>query len=214
MIFKDLTGLRFERLIALECIKKREGKRLRTYWRCKCDCGNEIVTMAQGLACGGTKSCGCYNRDAHFKHGHTANRQSTLTFNSWGAMLERCYRPKASGFNRYGGRGIIVCDAWKNSFQNFLADMGERPPGKTLDRINSNGNYEPLNCRWATIAEQNSNKSNVVFVTHNGETKTSSEWARVFHVSQSTIIRRFKAEKDISKPQNSRNYYKEKPAPC
>jgi hypothetical protein len=87
-----------------------------------------------------------------------SNVWKTPTYRSWGNMIKRCEQPKATGYKYWGGRGIKVCERWRNSFQNFLDDMGERPEGLSLDRIDSNGNYEPGNCRWATISQQNSNK--------------------------------------------------------
>ena len=99
----------------------------------------------------------------------------TKTWKVWAGMRERCINPHARHFNHYGGRGISFCDRW-NSFENFLADMGERPTGMSLDRINVNGNYEPGNCRWATSVEQARNKRNSCVLTGFGETKTASEW--------------------------------------
>lgn len=92
------------------------------------------------------------------KHGHSVGEKPSTTYNSWAAMKQRCYDPKRSNYAYYGGRGIKVCDQWINSFDQFLADMGERPEGKTLDRIDVNGNYEPSNCRWVTAKEQTSNR--------------------------------------------------------
>jgi len=97
---------------------------------------------------------------ANRRHGHSPrNGKLSLTYHSWQAMKLRCYYPSQPGFKNYGARGIAVCDRWRNSFENFLADMGERPEGKTLDRYpNNDGNYEPGNCRWATLSEQQRNR--------------------------------------------------------
>jgi hypothetical protein len=99
-------------------------------------------------------------------------------YNVWHNMKKRCTKPKYQAYKDYGGRGISVCDRWLNSFANFFEDMGERPTNKhSLDRENNDGNYEPSNCRWATKEEQNSNKRTIRLITHNGVTKTASDWA-------------------------------------
>ena len=114
---------------------------------------------------GFTKSCGCLKREANRTHGHTSRTGNTPTYDSWKAMKFRCLNPKARFYRLYGGRGIKICDRWLHSFENFLEDMGERPAGLTLDRRDSNGNYEPQNCRWATPAEQVRNTSRNIVTT-------------------------------------------------
>lgn len=125
-------------------------------YRCRCDCGNEVVVRNENLG-RNTFSCGCYfleyDRVGHVTHG----MYGTPTWQSWNAMLARCYKPSCNGYHNYGGRGITVCASWREDFVNFVADMGERPDGMTLDRIDVDGNYEPANCRWATKSEQRRN---------------------------------------------------------
>lgn len=116
----------------------------------------------------------------------------TPTYNSWNAMINRCARPANGRYSSYGGRGVTVCDRWRFSFKAFLADMGERPHGTTLDRIDNNGNYEPGNCRWATLIEQQENRSVTKMLTAFGETLSVAEWRRRTGLSQSTLNWRLK----------------------
>lgn len=114
-------------------------------------------------------------------------------YNSWRAMIRRCYLTSQPGYANYGGRGIVVCERWLNSFRTFRSDIGLRPSSEhTVDRINVNGNYEPSNCRWATRAEQNSNRRDNVMLSVNGETASLAEWSRRAGRSKSTIQDRLK----------------------
>lgn len=115
----------------------------------------------------------------------------TSTYRVWSGMKARCYTPSAAGYANYGGRGIRVCTRW-HKFENFLADMGERPEGMSLDRINGNGDYTPANCRWATRLEQNRNQSDLVFLTLDGETHCLSAWAERYWMSESTLRARLR----------------------
>jgi hypothetical protein len=146
---RDLTGQRFGSLVVMECA----GVRGNAQWLCKCDCGNEAIVNGNRLTGGNTTSCGCYRVNITTKHG--MHRSGTYT--SWCKMLTRCTNPNDVAYARYGGRGIAVCERWLR-FENFLADMGERPPGTTIDRKENDGNYEPSNCRWADRATQNRNR--------------------------------------------------------
>lgn len=160
-IRQDLTGKRFTRLLVLEAAgKNKNGK---SVWKCLCDCGNIKITSVSSLNNGDTRSCGCWNREklaaANVKHGAARTGALTPEFRSWMGMRARCYNPKSIGYKNYGGRGIAVCEAWRNDFRTFLADVGPKPsPRHSLDRIDNDGNYEPGNCKWSTPKEQVHNR--------------------------------------------------------
>jgi len=135
-------------------------------WWCECHCGEWFIARYTHIKSGEIKSCGCRRRLVAtkegrrklFKHGHSLQGSSpSSTYQSWRSMVARCTQAKRHDWHHYGGRGIKVCERWLQ-FENFLADMGERPAGMTLDRVNVNGNYEPSNCRWATNRQQSENK--------------------------------------------------------
>jgi len=159
----DETGNRHGRLVV---IARAWTKGRWTTWECLCDCGETIEVRGHRLRNGHTKSCGCLRREqrtafgeSRSTHGHSfVGGKETPTYSSWHSMKQRCLNPKATKWKHYGARGVRVCERWRISFENFLADMGERPAGKTLDRIDPDGNYEPGNCRWATMVQQRHNR--------------------------------------------------------
>lgn len=167
--FMDLTAKRFGRLTVISRISKTRK------WECICDCGNAVIVFSANLMRANTRSCGCLRREtmaaSHFKHGHNMARKDarTSTYSIWAAMIQRCKNPNHHAWDLYGGRGIIVCERWLD-FRNFLADMGVRPIGLTLDRIDPSGNYEPGNCRWATWREQRLNQRRML--THEAPLKS------------------------------------------
>ncbi len=150
----DISGQRFGRLY----VSERFTDCKKTSWICVCDCGRRTVVNGSNLKSGRTRSCGCLEIESRIKHG----LQSTPEYRSWQAMHGRCYNPTTNKWEHYGGRGIQVCARWHkgtpSALLNFVADMGKRPYGMTLDRINSDGHYMPSNCRWATLKEQRANR--------------------------------------------------------
>lgn len=156
----DLTGMTFGRLTVV----KRSGtsKRGDIVWACICKCGAETAVRGSNLRNGNTKSCGCFQRERASESTSTHRLTKSPEYRSWASMIARCENPKYHHFHRYGGRGIRICERWRNSFELFLSDMGPRPSLKhSLDRKDNDGNYEPGNCRWATAKEQRLNRSNM-----------------------------------------------------
>lgn len=160
---KDLTGTRFGRLTVVDEAPKK-GKKTR--WNCECDCGRESIVNTSNLTTGHALSCGCLNREVNRNraierntiHGHNTVAAKSPTWQSWHAMKSRCEQTGHVSYPLYGGRGITICDRWSSSFLNFLSDMGERPEGMTIERKDTDGNYEPGNCKWATPTEQQHNR--------------------------------------------------------
>ena len=161
----DLQGKKFGRLtvVRLDGLHKRNF-----WWICRCECGKEKSVRTNRLTLGTTRSCGCLRHEMNIAfgkkfgpltrtHGGTVGRKWTREYVTWYAMRQRVTNKRHEHYRYYGGRGIRICTRWRK-FENFLADMGPRPPGKTLDRRNNNGNYTPKNCRWATPLEQAQSK--------------------------------------------------------
>ncbi len=192
-IRRDLLGQRFGRLIVDRALSVDRGD---TRWACTCDCGRATESAGRHLVSGNKKSCGCLQIEAGAKtrrHGHSADGKISPTYRSWVAMKDRCARPTNPDYANYGGRGIVVCDRWL-TFEEFLADMGERPKGTTLDRFpDRDGNYEPGNCRWATITQQNRNTRSNRTITVNGVAMTVAEAAEHFGIASGTIFHRLRA---------------------
>lgn len=191
----DLTGQRFGRLLVLGRGESRKRPDTGTiqYWICKCDCGAIVEPRGNDLKSGKTQSCGCYQRDRakayHTTHGLFYTRLHTI----WTGMKQRCYNPQEKCFERYGGRGITVCEEWQ-SFEPFFewAVTHGYTDDLTIDRIDNDGDYCPENCRWATRKEQTNNYSRNHRVTYDGETHTVAEWGEILRLPKSVMYDRIR----------------------
>lgn len=143
-------------------------------WLCRCECGGSVVLSSARLKAGSPKSCGCQWP----KHGMFGSP----VYATWASMLARCQNPSHAAYKRYGGRGITVCERWQKSFENFYADMGDRPAGLTLERKDNNKGYSPDNCKWATRKAQRNNQNVCVRITFEGLSLTAPQWARLLGI--------------------------------
>lgn len=181
---KDRTGDRIGRLTVVGLAGIYEKRRI-YYWDCECECGNKTCASSNDLGAGKVKSCGCQitiHNKARAKHGLS----KTKTYTSWKAMMARCYNESNPSYKYYAPKGIVVCERWKD-YINFLEDMGERPPGMSIERIDNDGNYEPSNCRWATPQDQSENKRNNRNIEAFGRTQCLTKWANEYGISPSTL---------------------------
>ncbi len=152
---------------------------------CQCSCGTQRSYRKVDLKRGATRSCGCWNTDRIKKHG----MENSSTYDCWAAMLYRCRTPSCELYNEYGGRGITVCARWYD-FKKFFADMGEKPDGYTIERINNDGNYKPSNCRWATHKEQMRNRRVTLRTMYGGKMTAISEVAEIHGVGRKRLAAR------------------------
>lgn len=192
----DITGMRFGRLTVIDYHHTNADKY--ACWRCRCDCGKVVVVPGKSLRTGNTKSCGCLSIDAaterivsfNTTHGSTQTR----LFRTWTNIKTRCENPNAINYKDYGGRGIKVCDEWQK-FEPFCdwALANGYADNLSIDRIDNNGNYEPLNCRWATDKEQANNRRSNRVIEFNGEKKNLKQWAETLGISGGALGRRFQS---------------------
>lgn len=207
-LFRDLTNQRFDRLLALS---RHPAPSTRVKWLCACSCGKSVVVDSSKLCNGHTRSCGCLQieraSEASLKHGHSCypnQGRSTKEYNTWVMMLRRCNSLDDKNFHHYGGKNITVCSRWRD-FQNFLADMGLAPSkAHSIDRIDSDGNYCPENCRWATSKTQVRNRGITKMLTLNDKTLSMGEWAELYSIPYKRLHARIKrgwsVEKSITTP--------------
>lgn len=201
--WQDIIGEKFGILTVKEYIPgiNRKGQNeVKPKCVCVCECGRERIVMATHLRSGHTRGCGfCLKKG--LQHKKTHNQSKSLTYKSWVSMKTRCHNPEAKNYSEYGGAGIVVCEKWLFSFQNFLSDMGERPTAKhTIDRYpNMKGIYELGNCRWATPKEQQQNRRNTYFVIYEGEKIALSELSDRFNANHSRVLARVQRGWDVKK---------------
>jgi hypothetical protein len=185
----DLLGMTFGRYSVVS--QAENGPRGHTRWNCRCACGKEKIVLSYSLKEGTAKSCGCGTIEALTTHGHSSRGKVTSEYLSWLNIHVRTKSKKYRDYDRYGGRGITVCEQWA-TFEGFIKDMGYKPSTKhSLDRINNDLGYFPENCRWATKKEQSDNRSNCIKVTYRGETKGLMEWSDTLGIKYRTLLRRY-----------------------
>lgn len=186
----DLTSRKFGRLTVEKYAFTKNNV---AYWQCICECGNKKIIRANDLKSGRVKSCGCLLKEMRTKHGGTDSR----LYRVWRSIKSRCYYPNHNNYRLYGARGIVMCEEWKEnflSFQNWALENGYDEKAKkwecTIDRIDYNGIYEPNNCRWVTIKEQQNNKRNNVYIDYKHERHSLAEWCRILKLSESAVRNR------------------------
>lgn len=195
----DIAKKRFGRLIVLgRADNDCSGD---VYWLCKCDCGKQTIVRSRSLRNSDTRSCGCLRKEIALTiltHGHTKNKKSSRTYNSWNTMVQRCTNPVNTHYHSYGGRGIVVCNRWMK-FESFLEDMGERPIGCQIDRIDNDGNYCLSNCSWVIPRVNSRNKRNNYLITHNDKTQCLSAWAEEYGINCKTLFSRIRRGWSVDK---------------
>lgn len=229
LFFNDKYGLTAAVLDGKEAMKRRiengdrfgkltvigvehKGNDRKWYYKCKCDCGNTTVVRSNALTTGNTKSCGC-SKGNHGTHKKSKNR----LYHIWIGMRERCNNKKNNAYDRYGGRGIVVCDEWQDNYLEFekWALSNGYADNLSIDRINVNGNYSPSNCRWATAQEQADNKRSNILITIGKITHNLQQWCDIYNITRSTVNTRVRVcgwsyKKAIITPIRKHKQYKKR----
>lgn len=199
---RDYTGERYGKLTVLEYVgTKRYRNGRATQWLCQCDCGNKTVVGSVSLKTGNTVSCGCHRRELSSKRMIERNKTHGITIGSeedkrlyrlWAAIKRRCYYEKCVGYHNYGGRGVRMCDEWKNEAAKFVEWCKSHgyKKGLEIDRINNNGNYEPNNCQFISKVENEKKKRNTIWLTIDGISKVCADWNRLMEKPENYYIQR------------------------
>lgn len=182
-------GTIYGRLTVIEYLGHKNGG---AWAKFRCDCGEIREFPVAKIKFGHTVSCGCFRREVTGAKCRSHGKSKTPTYSTWCAMKARCHRKSSSGFPKYGGRGITVCERWKSSYANFLNDMGEKPTDMSLERKDNEGNYEKNNCKWATIHEQQRNKRSNVNITHKGVTLIAGDWDKKMGFNKGIVLQRIR----------------------
>lgn len=185
-MLKNEIGNTYTRLTVLSRADNTKNGTAR--WLCQCSCGNKTIQFGTVLRLGTVVSCGCYIKETKTKHLSCFTKE----YKSWQSMKDRCHNKKSKDFKNYGARGITVCDKWINDFPAFFKDMGDRPKGYSIGRIDNNKGYSPENCQWESPLQQSNNTRKTRLITHNGKTMSISAWAREFNVSAQALTARLK----------------------
>lgn len=198
---KNIIGIKYGRWIVVKEVE--QGNNFARRFLCKCNCGNYSIVLFSSLISGKSTSCGCYKKEENImrlsKPGRSINKKHTREYNSWSQMIQRCTNPNHDRYKNYGGRGISICDKWLKSFDEFLLDMGNAPSNHySIDRIDVNGNYEPSNCRWATLTEQYRNMTTNRFVELYGVKMIISDFCKIVNKPLSAINWHIKNGKTIN----------------
>ena len=199
----NLKGQKFNRLTVLERFGRKGEK---VMWKCRCDCGNITYVATCNLRCGKIQSCGCQKLEKLIQRSTKHNQRHTRLYEIWKSMKNRCFNPNFKQYKDYGGRGITVCDEWKNDFMPFYNWAMQNGYGKSLsiDRIDNNGNYEPSNCRWVDKITQANNTRNNRYITFNNKTLTLAQWSKEIGLSYSCLKARlnkgWSIEKSLTTP--------------
>lgn len=188
----DMAGMKYGRLTILKRVPTPKHLRV-THWECECECGKRIITTRPNLITGHTKSCGCYALEliTGNKYRETHNESRTRLYYIWQSMKQRCYDETLEKYNDYGGRGIKICNEWIEyaNFAKWAKNNGYKN-NLTIDRIDVNGDYEPSNCRWASMKVQNRNKTTTRYLELDGIKKSMAEWSELLDIPTSTIVNR------------------------
>lgn len=206
-VIHDLTGQRFGRLVVIGVDDRNTRK---TYYYCRCDCGTVKSIRSDGLLSGAVQSCGCLHKEVateNVQQNHKHKMSRTRPYEIWQGMKKRCYNPNDARYDRYGGRGITVCDEWREDFSAFYswALANGYADNLTIDRIDNNKGYSPDNCRWADAETQCRNRSSNIKITIGNATKTLTEWCEIFEIDYTTVRARYNNNKfrgidDLFKP--------------
>lgn len=198
---KDLTGKTFGRLTVLERVEDHISPcgHKEIMWKCRCECGNEVIVQGKRLRNGTTRSCGCLSRELTSERFSTHGYSKERLYGVWTGMIDRCCNENNQNYHNYGARGIKLCDEWRHNYVSFREwalqagyDENAEPGECTIDRINTDGNYEPDNCRWANKTEQARNRRNTIMYVYNGEEKPLAEWCDEFDLPYLKVSYRLK----------------------